>query len=166
MSNSTNNILSISQDRPRFVPFQRDGGILSGDGDRGPDINVGLSVFKREAQSIQDVITSLQMDGWTVTNRVGDDRIVYFENSGFNITAIQGPLGTVIMPSGPIRGKIFGDNAVSVSRGEEGGIIPRGPIRQRMDEMMQSEGFNGTLEERDAERRPGPRHTDSEDIIQ
>lgn len=156
--------LEIAQ-QPPLVPFGRDDGILSGD--RGPDINIGLSVLKREAQSITDVVNQLERNGWSRTRTVGDDRLVYLENNGINITAIRGPMGTVIIPSGPVRGRLFGENVELVSRGEGEGIIPRGPIRSRAQEMMeQQRGFSDSgPAERPAENRPGPRHTESDDVL-
>lgn len=159
--NKINTILSISQETPRFVPFGDDGGMSK------PDINIGFSVFKREAQSIQDVVTHLQQNGWSVTSSIGDNRIVYLENSGVNITAVKGPLGTVVIPSGPIRGRMFGEQINLISRGEEEGIVPRGPIRQTMEERREPRGFEGEgLEEFEADRRPGPSHFESGDVIQ
>lgn len=153
-------ILQISQDTPRFVPFGDDGMF-----DR-PEINIGLSVIKREAQPINDVITQLRRNGWSVTNTIGDNRIVYLENSGVNITAIEGPLGTVVVPSGPIRGRIFGNQINLISRGEEQGFVPSGPIRRKVEEMRRS-GFEGQgTEEFETERKPGPSHFESSDVIQ
>lgn len=164
-----NSILSISQNGPQFVPFiDREGGFLSGEGLFNPNINIGLSVLKREAQPISDVINQLEKNGWKVTDTIGDDRIVYLENNGINITAIRGPRGTVVIPSGPIRGRVFGENVEIISRGEEEGFIPRGPIRQKVNEVMESpQGFTGIgLEEFDAQHRPGASHYESSEVIQ
>lgn len=75
----------------------------------GLDVNLGTSVLKREAKDIDEVEKILQRDGWEKTGQVANGRFRYYEYSNINITAIGGPLGTVIMPSGPVRGFIFGE---------------------------------------------------------
>lgn len=77
-------------------------------------VSLGTSVIKREDKPADQVITTLQRRGWEVTGRVGN-RVTYLENSGLNITVIDGPMGTVIMPSGPLRGRIFGENVRFIS---------------------------------------------------
>lgn len=74
----------------------------------GMDFSFGSSVIKREAKPVGDVVTLLKRRGWEETGRVSD-RIVYLSNSGMSITVIGGPVGTTIMPSGPVRGALFGD---------------------------------------------------------
>lgn len=73
------------------------------------DLNFGGSVVKREARPIDDVVSKFTRDGWEETGRVANGRLVYLEKSGVNITAIEGPVGTVLIPSGPIRGVVFGN---------------------------------------------------------
>jgi len=65
-------------------------------------------VFKREAKSIDEVSKKLQRDGWEKTGSLANGRVLYFQKSGIEITAAKGPMGTLIFPSGPIRGKLFG----------------------------------------------------------
>lgn len=77
-------------------------------------VSLGTSVIKREDRPADQVITLLQRRGWEVTGRVGS-RITYLENSGLNITVVEGPMGTIIMPSGPLRGRIFGENTMFFS---------------------------------------------------
>lgn len=72
-------------------------------------VNIGTSVIKRENKPADEVIRLLQQRGWSTTGTIGD-RVTYLENSGINITIIDGAMGTVIIPSGPIRGRIFGEN--------------------------------------------------------
>lgn len=81
----------------------------------GLNLNVGLSVFKREIASLSEVQNTLESDGW---NRVGEmgDRVQMFEKSGVNITAIEGPMATIVVPSGPIRGKFFSEDSVGINR--------------------------------------------------
>lgn len=75
----------------------------------GMNLNFGFSVFKREAKDMANVERHLSRDGWEKTGEVGE-RVAYYEKSGINVTVIGGPRGTVIMPSGPIRGTVFGKN--------------------------------------------------------
>lgn len=82
----------------------------------GLNLNIGTSVVKREAKKISAVESRLLSDGWTRTGTALNGKVRYYQNSNFNITAMQGPLGTIIMPSGPIRGLIFGNNAVGINR--------------------------------------------------
>lgn len=74
----------------------------------GLDLNIGSSVLKREAKSADKVKAHLQRSGWNKTGSLADGRISYFQKSGINITVVDGPMGTVVAPSGPIRGKLFG----------------------------------------------------------
>lgn len=73
------------------------------------ELNIGTSVFKREDRPAREVISLLQGRGWEKTGTLGD-RVTYMENSGIGITVIQGAAGTLIIPSGPIRGMVFGRN--------------------------------------------------------
>lgn len=81
----------------------------------GPNVNLSLSVIKREAKPIDQVVNKFERDGWKVTDTLGGGRVVYLEQSGINITAVSGPLGTVIIPSGPVRGLLFGDEVRIIS---------------------------------------------------
>jgi hypothetical protein len=79
--------------------------------------NIESSVLKRYSADIDQVHSYLTSNGFSLTSRVAGGRVRYYESSGFNITVVQGPFGTVIFPSGPIRGRVFGETAVSVGRG-------------------------------------------------
>lgn len=81
-----------------------------------PGLNIGTSVLKREMSPISKVESRLLSKGWSKTGSAMGGRLRYYENAGFNITALEGPRGTVIFPSGPIRGVIFGENAVVASQ--------------------------------------------------
>lgn len=81
----------------------------------GLNLNIGTSVLKREAKPIEEVDKRLTSAGWKRTASVANGRLRYYSLAGINITALGGPLGTVIMPSGPIRGAAFGDNALNFS---------------------------------------------------
>lgn len=77
--------------------------------------NFGGSVIKRESASKEEVVEKFKSDGWKVTGTIGGGKINYLQKSGINITVISGPRGTVVLPSGPIRGRLFGDKAVGLS---------------------------------------------------
>lgn len=81
----------------------------------GLNLNLGLSVFKREMSSLDEVQRTLENDGWERKGTMGD-RVRVFERSGFSITAIEGPMATIIMPSGPIKGRFFSGDSVGVNR--------------------------------------------------
>lgn len=72
------------------------------------NLNFGSSVVKREGKPLGDVVAHLKKNGWKKTGELSS-RVVYLANSGVNITLIGGPMGTTIIPSGPIRGMVFGD---------------------------------------------------------
>lgn len=92
----------------------------------GMNLNLGTSVVKREAKSIEEVDSRLVDTGWERTASILNGRVKYYQNAGINITAIQGPMGTVIVPSGPVRGAIFGKNAVRLGRTSSIGAGPSG----------------------------------------
>ena len=81
----------------------------------GEKLNFGTSVLKREGKSIDQVAKRLKNAGWKETGAALNGRLRYFELAGINITALGGPMGTTIFPSGPIRGRLFGEDAVGFS---------------------------------------------------
>lgn len=123
-------------------------GLMPGNG-----INISLSVIKREAKPINEVVSKLTRDGWNVTSKLGNNRIVYLEKSGFNITAFKGPLGTVIIPSGPIRGRIFGEEVDFVNRTSSIGASSTQNVR-------------GAAQREPAEQRQPRQHVGTDDVIQ
>lgn len=82
----------------------------------GKNMNFGSSVLKRESKDIEVVEDHFINSGWNKTGSALNGRLRYFEKSGINITALDGPSATLIMPSGPVRGAIFGDESVGFSR--------------------------------------------------
>lgn len=78
-------------------------------------LNVGGSVVKREVRDTQEVINKLSQDGWNKTGSRGDV-VTYMEKSGINLTVVDGPVGTLIFPSGPFRGSFFGQDVNVLSR--------------------------------------------------
>lgn len=81
----------------------------------GMNINIGSSVFKREAKSMDEVTNILKRNGWSQTGSLGS-RVKYFENSGLSVTVVDGPMGTLIIPSGPIRGRMFGNSGLMTNQ--------------------------------------------------
>jgi len=81
----------------------------------GLNLNIGTSVFKREVKSMEKVTNQLKRNGWEQTGSLGE-RVKYFENSRFNVTVIDGPAATVVIPSGPIRGRLFGDSGLMANQ--------------------------------------------------
>lgn len=77
----------------------------------GLNINMGSSIIKREAKPLSKVETQMRRNGWEKTGQIGD-RVSYMESSNVNLTLVEGPLGTVVLPSGPLRGAVFGDYEV------------------------------------------------------
>lgn len=72
-------------------------------------MNIGSSVLKREAKSMDKVTDQLKRNGWSKTGEIAD-HAEYYENSGMSITVIEGLTATLIIPSGPIRGRVFGNS--------------------------------------------------------
>ena len=82
----------------------------------GLNLNIGSSVVKREAKPIEEVADKFASDGWSQTGSLMGGNVLYFEKSGVNVTLIGGPGGTVVVPSGPLRGGFFGMDAVGVNQ--------------------------------------------------
>lgn len=80
----------------------------------GMDLNLGSSVFKREAKSMDKVVSRLKEEGWSETGSLGS-RVRYFESSGISITVVEAAMGVLIFPSGPLRGRVFGDSGLNVN---------------------------------------------------
>lgn len=78
--------------------------------------NFGSSVVKRESKPIEAVEERLLGDGWKKTGEIASGRVRYYQKTGINITAVKGPVATLLMPSGPVRGAFFGDSAVGFNR--------------------------------------------------
>lgn len=79
-------------------------------------INIETSVFKRYDASPERVHQHLINNGFEPTGQIMDGRIHYHENGGINLTMVDGPFGVIVFPSGPVRGAIFGKNAVGAGR--------------------------------------------------
>jgi len=81
----------------------------------GLNINFGTSVFKRENRPFSDVVKQFQTDGWSRTGEFGN-KLVYLQKDGIGITIANGPMATLVFPSGPIRGRLFGTSGLSVGK--------------------------------------------------
>lgn len=71
--------------------------------------NLSLSVVKREDRTISEVRSRLSQQGWEETGSLRG-RIFYYQNSGINLTVVDGPRAVLIFPSGPLRGRFFTDS--------------------------------------------------------
>lgn len=104
-------------------------------------MNVDLSVIKRRTESASTIINRLKSQGFSQTNSIMGGRLVYLENSeGIGLTVVDGPRGTVITPSGPIRGMVFGENSVGL------GIVrssSNGSSKDTSDSSSNSRGSSG-----------------------
>lgn len=94
-------------------------------------LNISGSVVKRERADYEDIESKLINDGWQITGQIRD-RVFYFQRSGINLTVVDGPTGTLVFPSGPVRGFIFGDGAVGVSRNTPGIVSTEQQNRAQM----------------------------------
>lgn len=77
-------------------------------------MNIGTSIFKRENKDTVEVIDHFESNGWEVTGTLGD-RVTYLENSALSITVIDGVAGTLVIPSGPFRGRFFGESGLMMN---------------------------------------------------
>lgn len=108
----------------------------------GMNLNIGSSVFKRETKTITEVADRLRRNGWQQTGSMGE-KILYFENSGMSLTLVDAPMATLIFPSGPIRGRIFGDSGLDINQisvigaGADTGSNGENQNRQARDKVEQ-----------------------------
>lgn len=82
-------------------------------------IDIDMSVFRSERRSIDDVERDLRRRGWKKVSEKRGGRVRYMENKGINLSLIQLPFRTVVVPSGPVRGFVFGDNVSLISSGQD-----------------------------------------------
>lgn len=86
--------------------------------------DIDLSVFKRRDEPLDAVHARLKSQGFEHTGTALNGRIHYHENQeGIALTLVDGPAGTLVFPSGPLRGAFFGDRAVGLG-------LDRGPASQ------------------------------------
>jgi len=109
------------------------------------NLNIGSSVVKRESSSIGTVENKLLRDGWEKTSSALSGRVRYFEKSGINITVLQGALGTLVFPSGPFRGTIFGSDAVGIGSVSNIGLGANPSEKESKDETVRTQQRSGDL---------------------
>lgn len=81
-----------------------------------PIIEYEGSVVKRTSAPIDEVHQQLVDQGFEATSHILDGKVHYHENeSGINLTLVETRRGTLVFPAGPIRGSLFGDNAVDIT---------------------------------------------------
>ena len=77
--------------------------------------NIELSVLKRYNADASDVHDFLEEQGFEHKSDALGGRIHYHESEGgFGLTLVEGPAGSLVLPSGPIRGSVFGSRSVSL----------------------------------------------------
>lgn len=73
------------------------------------------SVAKRVNMDWDVFHEAIERSGFEHVSSVAGGRIHYHENeAGFSITLIDGPRANLILPSGPFRGRIFGNSGLSL----------------------------------------------------
>jgi hypothetical protein len=106
-------------------------------------LNFSSSVVRRESRSKQEVVNELMSQGWEQTGSMGN-RVSYLENGGISISVVSGPMGSVIVPSGPIRGRLFGQSGLNFGMMQQQGMA--GPdIRRRLPDIGGSGGPLGNM---------------------
>lgn len=86
-------------------------------------IDIGSSVIKRYDAPASQVRAMLAAGGFQETGSAMNGKVKFHQNSGINLTTVDGPLATLVMPSGPVRGSLFGDEAVGIRRRQEGSAL-------------------------------------------
>jgi len=82
-------------------------------------IEFNSSVVKRVNMDWETFVDAVERSGFSQTGSAGGGRILYHENdAGFAVTLINGPRANLILPSGPIRGRLFGNSGFSLGSEE------------------------------------------------
>ena len=80
-----------------------------------PLIEFESSAVKRTSKSLDEIHQEFLDAGFEHTGTALDGKIHYHENeNGLNVTLIETRRGSLVLPSGPIRGNLFGENAVDL----------------------------------------------------
>lgn len=103
------------------------------------NLNIGSSVLKRESASFDEVMEKLRRDGWSKTGELAQGRVAYLESSGIAITVVDGPMGTLILPSGPIRGRLFSSGSVGIGQESTIGLGEPAPERDPRNEQREGQ---------------------------
>lgn len=77
-----------------------------------PLFDIELSTVKRTGEDKEVIESELLNNGWEETGSLMDGKVGYYEKSGINITVIDTRRGSAVLPSGPVRGNLLGNNAV------------------------------------------------------
>lgn len=77
-----------------------------------PLFDIELSTVKRTSEDKEVVESELLNEGWEETGSLMNGKVGYYEKSGINITLIDTRRGSVVIPSGPVRGNLLGGDAV------------------------------------------------------
>jgi len=81
-----------------------------------PLIEFESSVTQRTGKSKEDVVQELKSSGFKETGSLLDGKVGYYENNnGINLTVVETRRGSALFPSGPVRGELLGENAVSIN---------------------------------------------------
>lgn len=103
------------------------------------ELNIGSSVLKRESAPFDEVMEKLRRDGWSKTGELAQGRVVYVESSGISLTVVDGPMGTLIFPSGPVRGKLFSSDSVGVGLTSTIGLGQPAPERNPRNQELEGQ---------------------------
>lgn len=80
-----------------------------------PLVEFSGSVVKRTSKPLEEVHAELTEQGFEHTGDVLSGKVHYHENEGgLNLTVIETRRGSLVIPSGPIRGSVFGNEAVQL----------------------------------------------------
>lgn len=75
------------------------------------DSNIDLSVVKRRTDDIDEVVERLQDQGFSIVSERGMG-VTLESPEGLSFCVYEGPFAVWVTPSGPIRGRLFSQDAV------------------------------------------------------
>lgn len=78
-------------------------------------IEFSSSVVKRVNMDWDVFVSAVEESGFEQVSSIAGGRILYHENdAGFGVTLVNGPRAKLILPSGPLRGRLFGNTGLSL----------------------------------------------------
>lgn len=78
-------------------------------------MDINLPVIKRTSSPMSDVIDSLEDSGFEQTGQMLGGAVRYYENDfGLGLSIFEAPRSTIITPSGPLRGAVFGSRSFGI----------------------------------------------------
>lgn len=104
-------------------------------------IDIGSSVIKRYDAPASQVRAMLAAGGFQETGSAMNGKIKFHQNSGINLTTVDGPLATLVLPSGPVRGSLFGEDAVGIRRRQEGTSLVSGNEEEMVESRARDNQF-------------------------